>query len=78
MTTRATTSDSETVCSNRPVSQWLASELLRRVTDTNNLRLLEPDITGGRVMGACAERFFQVEDSRLCGEWARGRLSRWS
>ena len=50
--TGALTSDSESVRSNRLVRQWLVSDLLRRVTDTNNLRLLEPDITGGRVMGA--------------------------
>jgi hypothetical protein len=37
---------------------------------------LGPSSLGGRLMGWSARPSLQMEDSRLCGEWARGRWSR--
>jgi hypothetical protein len=45
---------------------------------TDNVRPLETRVVSSGLWGVRALRFFLVEDSRICGEWVCGRVSRWS
>jgi len=57
----AMTPDSETVCSNRPGCQLLVSDLLRRVSDTNNLRLPKTRSFCSQLISKMRRRSLQVQ-----------------